>query len=357
MVGYVPFHEFHGIQLHSTGDGAHGVTAFKAYSSIRLPHTSLLMSTHRLRFCVPHFWYMGHDVWDLWIARQSTMTSVSSAVTMTALEPVRAACSACKSKLVSASSCVDCSSVTSTHSSAVIFKQFSSQVTCNALPYSASLYRCSFHQPTKNCYTMLVLLKEQHRNCLHCCMLGPPTRHLYWRVVLSPRFSDSNIWCTAGGICQRPHQPYNSVHPLTEPWTRQILPVVQMFCCCLHHLYQTHPINDRLMELGISFAGDTFFPSSLASAVLFVFPRKPSAFASAHGSGPSGWTRTSFMFALLLLVTRIIWLNRFRCAFRTTFWSLIRDVFVLIVENVFSLWFVIFRGIPRMVDHRLIWSI
>ena len=35
-------------------------------------------------------------------------------------EPVRAACSACKSKQVSTSSCVDCSSTTSIHSSSVI---------------------------------------------------------------------------------------------------------------------------------------------------------------------------------------------------------------------------------------------
>ena len=75
---------------------------------------------------------------------------------MTVFEPVLAAgnvCTcfiACKSKLVAASSCVDCSSATSTHSTAVILKQVSSQVTYNALPYSISRYRCSFHSPTKN---------------------------------------------------------------------------------------------------------------------------------------------------------------------------------------------------------------
>ena len=47
------------------------------------------------------------------------------------------------------------------------------------------------------------------------------------------------------------------------------------------------------------------------------------------------------MFTLLLSATRIIWLKRFRSALRTTFWPFIRDVFVLIVENVFSLCFVI----------------
>ena len=73
---------------------------------------------------------------------------------MTVFEPVLAAGNACKffiackSKLVSASSCVDCSSATSTHSSAVILEQVSLQVTYNALPYSISLYRCSFHSPT-----------------------------------------------------------------------------------------------------------------------------------------------------------------------------------------------------------------
>ena len=47
------------------------------------------------------------------------------------------------------------------------------------------------------------------------------------------------------------------------------------------------------------------------------------------------------MFTLLLSATRIIWLKRFRCAFRTTFWPFIWYEFALIVENVFSLCFVI----------------
>ena len=75
---------------------------------------------------------MGHGI-SFWKARRSNMTSVSSDVTMTAFEPVRAACSACKSKHVSTFSCVDCSSATSIHSSAVILKQVSSQVTYNVL--------------------------------------------------------------------------------------------------------------------------------------------------------------------------------------------------------------------------------
>ena len=40
--------------------------------------------------------------------------------------------------------------------------------------------------------------------------------------------------------------------------------------------------------VGIVSAGDTFFSNSLANAALFVFRRDPSAFASVHGSGPSG---------------------------------------------------------------------
>ena len=49
----------------------------------------------------------------------------------------------------------------------------------------------------------------------------------------------------------------------------------------------------------IASAGDTFFSSSVASAVLFVFRRDPYAFASAHGSGPSWWASTSFTFTLI----------------------------------------------------------
>ena len=96
--------------------------------------------------------------------------------------------------------------------------------------------------------------------------------------------------------------------------------------------------------VGIVSAGDTFFSNSLANVALFVFRRDPSAFASVHGSGPSGGGgggRTSFMSTLLLSATRIICLKKFRSAFRTTSWLFIRDVFVLIVENVFSLCIVI----------------
>ena len=91
----------------------------------------------------------------------------------------------------------------------------------------------------------------------------------------------------------------------------------------------------------IASAGDTVFSISLASAALFVFHRNPSAFSTVHSSGPSGCARTSFMFTLLLSATRIIWLKKFRSALRTILWPFILDVFVLIVENVFSLSFVI----------------
>ena len=40
--------------------------------------------------------------------------------------------------------------------------------------------------------------------------------------------------------------------------------------------------------VGIVSSGDTFLSNSLANAELFVFHRDPSAFASVHGSGPSG---------------------------------------------------------------------
>ena len=107
----------------------------------------------------------------------------------------------------------------------------------------------------------------------------------------------------------------------------------------------TRPIPLMIQVDGVRIVseGDTFFSNSLANVALFVFRRDPSAFASVHGSGPSGGGggRTSFMSTLLLSATRIICLKKFRSAFRTTSWLFIRDVFVLIVENVFSLYIVI----------------
>ena len=135
------------------------------------------------------------------------------------------------------------------------------------------------------------------------------------------------------------NQPYHSVHPYTVSRTRQTLPVVLL----LPFIICTRPIPSMMQvdRVRIASAGDTFFSSSVVSAALFVFPRDPSAFASAHDSGLSGWTRISFMFTLLLSATRSIWLKRFRSACRTTCWPFIRDVFLLIVENVFSLCFVV----------------
>ena len=171
------------------------------------------------------------------------MTSVSSAVTMTAFEPVIVACNAYKSKQVSASSCVDCSSATSTHSSAVILEQVSSQVTYNALSCSISLYHCIVHSPTKNCMRP-VLLKELHRNFLHCCMLCPPTRHFYWTVVLAHRFILSDFLMDGGDIRQIQHQPYHSVHQHTVLWTRQTASCANVLLLPFILLYQTYPIND-----------------------------------------------------------------------------------------------------------------
>ena len=96
---------------------------------------------------------------------------------------------------------------------------------------SLAAYRCSFHLPTQNLMT-LVLLKQLQRNCLHYCMLCPIARRLFLWVFLSPRFSLSESLRTAGGIRrQRQHQPYHPVRPHTVPWTRQTLPVVQIVCC------------------------------------------------------------------------------------------------------------------------------
>ena len=101
----------------------------------------------------------------------------------------------------------------------------------NTLPCCISLYRCSFHSPTKN-LMMLVLLNELLRNFLHCCMLCPFAKHVYWRVLLAHRFSLSESLMDGWRYTSRQHQPYHSVHPHTVPWTRQTVPVVQMFCCC-----------------------------------------------------------------------------------------------------------------------------
>ena len=110
------------------------------------------------------------------------------------------------------------------------------------------------------------------------------------------------------------------------------------FILCIRSI----PSMIQVDGVGIVSAGDTFFSNSLATVALFVFRRDPSAFASVHGSGPSVHGSGSMAVGTLLLsVTRIICLKKFRSAFRTTSWLFIRDVFVLIVENVFSLCIVI----------------
>ena len=95
---------------------------------------------------------------------------------------------------------------------------------------SIYLYRCSFHLPTNN-FMRLVLLKEPHRNCLHCCQ-GFALKGCACTIKYSERLNlpFQNCCWTTGGI--RKIQPYHSIHPHTVPWTRHTLPVVQMFCCC-----------------------------------------------------------------------------------------------------------------------------
>ena len=104
-------------------------------------------------------------------------------------------------------------------------------------------YRCIVHSPTKN-FMRHVLWKELHMNFLHCCMLCPPTRHLYWTVVLAHRFSLSESLMDDGGIRQRQHQPYHSVHQYAVLWTRQTASCANVLLLPFILLYQTYPIND-----------------------------------------------------------------------------------------------------------------
>ena len=136
-------------------------------------------------------------------------------------------------------------------------------------------------------------------------------------------------------LCRRSTPTYSTMGKTDSASCANVLLLPFIIC--------TRPIQSMMQVDGVRIASaeDTFFSSSVASAALFVFRRNPSAFACAHGSGPSGWARTSFMFTHILSATRTIWLKRFRSAFRTTFWPFIPDVFVLIVENVFNLCFAI----------------
>ena len=265
------------------------------------------------------------------------MTSVSSDVTMTAFEPVLAACRSFKRKRVSASSCVDCSPATSTHSSAVILKQVSSQVTHNALPCCIHLYRCSFDSPTKNLMRLACW-----RNCIGlvstavCCV--PPQALLLNGCACTINYSER----LNRGACRR----FSLSEYLMDSWRYASKPTTTLPLCTptystmdktdsascgnvfmVPFILCTTPIPSMMQVDGVRVDStwDTFFSSSVAIAGLFVFRRDPSAFASAHGSGPSGWAKTSFMFTLILSATRIIWLKRFRSAFRTTFWHLSRE--------------------------------
>ena len=233
---------------------------------------------------------MGQGI-SFWKARQSNMTSVSSAVTITAFDPVLAAFSACKGERVSASSCVDCSSATSTHSSTVILKQVSSQVTYNALPCSIYLYLCPFHSPTKN-LMRLVLLNELLRNFLHCCMLCPPCQTY---VLNSCACTSVYYFRIFDGWLPYWLAVYvkDNINPTTLSTHNSTMAKTDAASCAnvllLPFILCTRPIPSMIHVdgVGIASAGDTFFSISLASAALFVSHRKPSAFASAHGSGPS----------------------------------------------------------------------
>ena len=166
------------------------------------------------------------------------MTSVSSAVTMTAFESVPI-CNKCKHV-----SCVDCSSATSTHSSAVILKQVSSQVTYNALPCSISLYRWSFHSPTKNLMRP-VLLKELHMHFLYCCTFS--------RCVSLPDICTEGLFLHLGfRICNGRLAAYvkDNLNPTTLSIHIQyhgqdrLYQLCTCFVVAVHPLYQTHPLND-----------------------------------------------------------------------------------------------------------------
>ena len=206
---------------------------------------------------------------------------------MTAFEPVLVACNAYKNKQVYASSCVGSSSATSTQASAVILEQVSSQVTYNAMSCSISLYHCIVHSPTKN-FMRPVLWKELHGNVLHCCMLCPPARHFTERLCLYIGLVFHNrLWAVVVYV-------KDNINPTTlstnmQYYGKDRLPVVQMFCCCRSSFCTKHiPSMTQVDGVGITSARDTFSSSSLVNAVLFVFRRDPSAFASAHGSGHSG---------------------------------------------------------------------
>ena len=160
------------------------------------------------------------------------MTSVSSDVTMIAFEPVLAACNACIRKRVSASSCVDCNSATSTHLSVVILKQVSFAGYYYALPCSIHMYHCSFHSPTNN-LMRLVSLKELHRKFLHCCMFSVSESLMDgWRYA--SKTTSTLPLCTPTCI------QYHGQDRLCQLCTCFAVAVH----LAVHPVYQTHPIND-----------------------------------------------------------------------------------------------------------------
>ena len=185
---------------------------------------------------------MEHGI-SFWKARQSNMTSGSSDVTMTAFEPVLAACNAYKSKRVSASSCVDYSSATSIHSSAIILKQVSSRLhkmTCHA---ALSLYHCSFHSPTQN-LTRLVLLNELHRifSIVVCCV---PLQAMVLKGCVCTLVSSFRIF--DGRLAVYVKDNVNPTTLYTHLQYHEQDRLCQLCKCsvvAVHPLYQTHSIND-----------------------------------------------------------------------------------------------------------------
>ena len=132
-----------------------------------------------------------------------------------------------KSKQVSASWCVDCSSATSTHSSAVIVKQVSSQVTYNALPCSIPLYRCSFHWSANHELDEVRLVEGTGIvSTADCCVLLPGICTEGLCLHLGLVFDGQLAVYARDNINPATLYTHIQYHGLTT------LPVVQMFCCC-----------------------------------------------------------------------------------------------------------------------------
>ena len=263
----------------------------------------------------PYVWVCGYACVQgqeiaFWKARQRNMTSVSSAVRD--YDCLRA--SSCRMECMQASVCFLLRGLQLRH-----FHPF---ICCHleagffAYPWIAVV---STRQPI--IWWDFVLLKELHRNFLHCCMLCPPARHLYWSVVLARRFMLSEYLTDVK----------DNTNPTTLSTTYSAMDktdsVTWANICCCHSSFIPSMMQVDGIGIASASAGDKKFSSSLARSVIFVFRKDPSAFASAPGNvAMAPVDRTSFMFTLLLSATRIIWLKRFLSAFTTTCWPFILDV-------------------------------